>query len=504
MGGRTGTRAANGIVVHSDIAATLVAEEAERRAAEEAKAAKKAAAAAEKAARAGSGSSSDASKRTSKSRRSLGARSGAGGKSSAKASPPARRETEPPGGAPGNAAALSGFTRKQLEQALARLSRGSSGEDARMDDFDGDSSASEDDTEARDAELQAAAAAKAAKVAKRAYEAANAIAATTQAALAAASPGRKPKKGKQRKVRGGGAIVSVGDSDSGSSDDSDSSGTSRRAKRTKISLSRGAKQVYDAFKTKTERAVSQLFQQSQFPQSPTINMTLERIQELVVAKLNVRLAMLLTDGTPRSTNDVDLKSTDLCNAVRAYVSIVAVVAETFLTVPGDHTRLANHVAILGNRTETCLLLDDVQSNRQALLSAFAVWRGDVSAMLTGGSTAGVDAYVQKMGAALVAAEKAKIAAAMAAAIRPPGGRSRRENPAAADKRPGNNAWTTCKFAAADCKAHQKGNCKRKHAVAARRTSSGGEARRAGRLAPAAVQAVSRPEPGGPQAAARAS
>ena len=389
-----------------------------------------------------------------------------------KARPPARRETEPPGGAPGDAAALSGYTKMQLEQALARLSRGSSGEDVRTDehlgDFDGDSSASEDDTVAREAELRAAAAAKAAKVAKRAYEAANATSATAQAALAAAtaaSPGRKPSKGKQRKVRGGGAIVAVRDSDSGSSDDSESSGTSRRAKRTKITLSRGAKQVYDALKTKTGRAVSELFQQSQHPQSPTINMKLERIQELVEAKLNVRLAMLLTDGTPKSTNDYDLKNTELCSAVRAYASIVAVVAETFLVVPGDHARLANHVATLGNRTETCLLLDDVQSNRQALLAAFAVWRGDVSTMLTGGSTAGVDVYVQKMGGALVAAEKAKIAAAMAAAVRPPGGRPRKENPAAADKRPGNNAWTTCKFAAADCKAHQKGNCKRKHAAA---------------------------------------
>jgi aminopeptidase N len=79
----------------------------------------------------------------------------------------------------------------QLEQALARLSRGSSGEDVRTDehlgDFDGDSSASEDDTVAREAELRAAAAAKAAKVAKRAYEAANATSATAQAALAAAT-----------------------------------------------------------------------------------------------------------------------------------------------------------------------------------------------------------------------------------------------------------------------------------------------------------------------------
>ena len=217
--------------------------------------------------------------------------------------------------------------------------------------------------------------------------------------------------------------------------------------------------------TKIERAVSQLFQQSQHPQSPTINMKLDRLTELVGMKLNVRLAMLLTDGTPKAKEDSDLTTTELCSAVRAYVSIVAVVAETFLTVPGDHTRLANHVTVLGNKTETCFLLDEVQSNRQALVAAFAVWRGDVSAMLTGGSTAGVDVYVQKMGGALVAAEKAKMAAAMAAAVRPPGGRPRKENPAAADKRPGNNAWTTCKYTAADCKAHQKGQCKRKHGAA---------------------------------------
>jgi hypothetical protein len=64
----------------------------------------------------------------------------------------------------------------------------------------------------------------------------------------------------------------VGDGNGSSSDDSQYSTTSHRSKRSKILLTREAKLIYDANKARTEKAVSELYVQSQAQASPIVGM----------------------------------------------------------------------------------------------------------------------------------------------------------------------------------------------------------------------------------------
>ena len=90
----------------------------------------------------------------------------------------------------------------------------------------------------------------------------------------------------------------VGDGNGSSSDDSQYSTTSHRSKRSKILLTREAKLIYDANKARTEKAVSELYVQSQAQASPIVGMEPKRIKKLVDSRLNGQLALLLGSAAP--------------------------------------------------------------------------------------------------------------------------------------------------------------------------------------------------------------